>query len=153
MLTGSSEPTTTKPNNNIPPIKTPNKSKPSKLYERRSTTLKSLRLCNPIHSPLRTNNNNATEILSPSLLDFPSLVLSPVTPLIHDPFNRSPISSASSPSPNVVVDKVAEDKAIAEKGFFLHPSPVSTPRDSEPRLLPLFPVSSPRLSSGSHPSS
>ncbi|XP_021726462.1 VQ motif-containing protein 4-like [Chenopodium quinoa] len=151
MLTGSSEPTPSKHNNNnIPPIKTPTKSKPSKLYERRSTTLKSLRLCNPIFSP---NRNNNAEILSPSLLDFPSLVLSPVTPLIHDPFNRSPISSSASPSPNVVVDKVAEDKAIAEKGFFLHPSPVSTPRDSEPRLLPLFPVSSPRVSSGSHSTS
>ncbi|KNA17857.1 hypothetical protein SOVF_076030 [Spinacia oleracea] len=159
MLTGASEttPKSTTPksttttnnfktSNQIPPIKTPNK---SKLYERRSTTLKSLRLCSPSHF----SHRNAADILSPSLLDFPSLVLSPVTPLIHDPFNRSPISSNSSPSPKVVVDNFAEEKAIAEKGYFLHPSPVSTPRDSEPRLLPLFPVSSPRVSSGSHPSS
>ncbi|KAL2931887.1 VQ motif-containing protein 4 [Bienertia sinuspersici] len=155
MLTGSSEstPKSSKPGNPIPPIKTPNKSKPSKLYERRSTSLKNLR--HHHHNSLNRNfnnngsNNNNAEILSPSLLDFPSLVLSPVTPLIHDPFNRSPISSSSSPSPNIVVDKFAEDKAIADKAFFLHPSPVSTPRDSEPRLLTLFPLTSPRSDSTS----
>ncbi|KMT04651.1 hypothetical protein BVRB_8g183030 [Beta vulgaris subsp. vulgaris] len=150
MLTGSStKPTSPNP---IPPIKTPTK---SKLYERRSTTLKNLRLTNNnnINNNMNNNNNNnnntpknATEILSPSILDFPSLALSPVTPLIRDPFNRSP--------PNdVVVDHFAEQKAIAEKGFFLHPSPVTTPRDSQPRLLPLFPVLSPRFSSPSNLSS
>ncbi|CAL5409866.1 unnamed protein product [Camellia sinensis] len=40
----------------------------------------------------------------------------------------------------------AEKQAIAKRGFYLHPSPASTPRDSEPRLLPLFPVTSPRVS-------
>jgi hypothetical protein len=34
----------------------------------------------------------------------------------------------------------------AERGYFLHPSPITTPRDAEPQLLPLFPVSSPRVS-------
>lgn len=118
----------------IPPIKTgPGKSKPSKLYERRNSRI----------SPLipRFGSGLNAEILSPCLLDFPSLVLSPVTPLLPDPFNRSPVNP---------VDKAAEEKAIAEKGFYLHRSPVSTPRDSEPQLLPLFPVTSP---SGSHPSS
>lgn len=38
-----------------------------------------------------------------------------------------------------------EEKAIAGKGFYLHPSPISTPRGSDPpQLLPLFPLSSPR---------
>ncbi|OVA08476.1 hypothetical protein BVC80_209g213 [Macleaya cordata] len=82
------------------------------------------------------------EILSPSILDFPSLVLSPVTPLIPDPFNRSPPTCTSNSS-------VAEKRAIAEKGFYLRPSPISTPRDSEPMLLPLFPVTSPRVSGSS----
>nr|WRI02142.1 VQ-motif-containing protein 11 [Paeonia ostii] len=40
--------------------------------------------------------------------------------------------------------KEEEEKAIAEKGFYLHPNPLSTPRGSEPELLPLFPVRSPR---------
>ncbi|OVA05865.1 VQ [Macleaya cordata] len=47
-----------------------------------------------------------------------------------------------------------EEKAIAEKGFYLHPSPLSTPRNSEPpELLPLFPLSSPRDSASSSSSS
>ncbi|XP_015573784.1 VQ motif-containing protein 11 [Ricinus communis] len=38
-----------------------------------------------------------------------------------------------------------EERAIAEKGFYLHPSPLSTPRGAEPpELLPLFPLCSPR---------
>ncbi|TKY64585.1 VQ motif-containing protein 11 [Spatholobus suberectus] len=37
-----------------------------------------------------------------------------------------------------------EERAIAEKGFYLHPSPLSTPRASQPpELLPLFPLHSP----------
>lgn len=36
-----------------------------------------------------------------------------------------------------------EEKAIADKGFYLHPSPLSTPRGAEPpELLPLFPLRS-----------
>ncbi|KAJ7962823.1 VQ motif containing protein [Quillaja saponaria] len=38
-----------------------------------------------------------------------------------------------------------EERAIAEKGFYLHPSPLSTPGGSDPpQLLPLFPLHSPR---------
>lgn len=38
-----------------------------------------------------------------------------------------------------------EKRAIAEKGFYLHRSPLSTPRGSDPpELLPLFPLCSPR---------
>ncbi|KAF6168274.1 hypothetical protein GIB67_014509 [Kingdonia uniflora] len=133
MLTGSSETTkqATKPINNIPPIKNGPKKQGFKLYERRNS-LKNLKI-SPLMPGFVQRN---PEILSPSILDFPSLVLSPVTPLIPDPFNRSP--------------PTAEQRAIAEKGFYLHPSPVSTPRDSEPpRLLPLFPVTSPRVSGSS----
>lgn len=42
-----------------------------------------------------------------------------------------------------------EERAIAEKGFYLHPSPLSTPRGAEPpELLPLFPLRSPRDDNG-----
>ncbi|KAK9714673.1 hypothetical protein RND81_06G111100 [Saponaria officinalis] len=136
----------------------------SKLYERRNNSLKHLRI-SPLlptpagHSPRlpyyfnHKNNNNTTpsSLLSPTLLDFPSLMLSPVTPLTHDPFSRSPVSSTNSPINNNIInndniDKIAEEKAIAEKGFFLHP--VSPGSDNpEPRLLPLFPLSSPKVSS------
>ncbi|KVH96844.1 VQ motif-containing protein 4-like [Cynara cardunculus var. scolymus] len=159
MLTGSSE--TAKQaaaarsdahvRNPIPPMKTAPNKKPSKLYERRNS-MKNFKI-----SPLVPGFVNGSgfagsprrpgtpEILSPGILNFPSLVLSPVTPLIPDLFNRSPITGDS---PNLDVE--AEDKAIAKKGFYLHPSPASTPRrESEPRLLPLFPVTSPRVSGSS----
>ncbi|KAL1560239.1 VQ motif-containing protein 4-like [Salvia divinorum] len=143
MLTGSTETTTARPEpirSPIPPMKTgPRK---DKLYERRNS-LKNFKI-----SPLAPGflagysgspRPGTPEALSPSILDFPSLALSPVTPLIPDPFNRG----ASN------LNTVAEDKAIKEKGFYLHPSPANTPRDSEPRLLPLFPVTSPRVAGSS----
>ncbi|KAL5229300.1 hypothetical protein ABZP36_017565 [Zizania latifolia] len=104
-----------------------------KLYERRSS-LKNLKMIAPLAmgalpSPRKVGT---PEILSPSVLDFPSLKLSPVTPLTGEPFGRSPASSSED----------AERAAISERGFFLHPSPrVAEP----PRLLPLFPVTSPRM--------
>nr|GEZ54821.1 hypothetical protein [Tanacetum cinerariifolium] len=102
--------------------------KPSKLYERR-TISRGFKI-----SPLTNSSGGvfSPEVLSPSVLDFPALVLSPVTPLLHDPF--------------CYLDREAEEKAIKEKGFYLHKSPVGTPRGEteQPRLLPLFPMTSPR---------
>lgn len=171
MLTGSPTTAAPKPDptppsaskiHNIPPIKsTPKKSGSGsgfKLYERRNS-LKNFKI-NPL-VPFSAQagpgfSPRKPEILSPSILDFPSLVLSPVTPLIHDPFTRSSAATASAASyaPDERVespglDPQAEERAIREKGFFLHPSPATTPREAEPRLLPLFPVSSPRVSGSS----
>lgn len=162
MLTGSAETAaaaassaTTSKGPIAPPAKPPGPKKPAfKLYERRNS-LKNLKITSPLIPTFFACNSNPNspvgatafsprkqpEILSPSMLDFPSLVLSPVTPLIPDPFNRSP-------HPGSEAAKLAEDRAIAEKGFYLHPSPRTTPRDAEPpRLLPLFPVTSPGVSS------
>lgn len=72
------------------------------------------------------------------MLDFPALALSPVTPLIPDPFIRSGWGEFGVER---AATMMAEEKAIAEKGFYLHPSPR---KDAEPRLLPLFPTTSPR---------
>lgn len=84
------------------------------------------------------------ETLSPCVLDFPLLALSPVTPLVEYPFGKSSSSFEGNSS------SVEEEKAIAEKGFYLHPSPrTSTPKGSEPLLLPLFPVTSSRVFSDS----
>ncbi|RWW05567.1 hypothetical protein BHE74_00018522 [Ensete ventricosum] len=128
-----------------------------KLYERRGS-LKNLKMIGPLiptllgsnpsspvsnGKPFSPSRNQMPEILSPGVLDFPSLALSPVTPLIPDLFNRPP-------HPNPAAGMSAEDRAIAEKGFYLHPSPRTTPRDAQPpRLLPLFPVTSPKMSSAS----
>uniref|UniRef100_A0A5B6ZCW7 Putative VQ-like protein n=1 Tax=Davidia involucrata TaxID=16924 RepID=A0A5B6ZCW7_DAVIN len=152
MLTGSSEtakqaskpPTSDPPSSKgcIPPIKSTGQKKQGfKLYERRNQ-LKNGLMINPLMPGSAQNSGfspRKPEILSPSILNFPSLVLSPpVTPLIEDRFNKS------SPS---VGNSSEEEKAIAEKGFYLHPSPrTTTSRDSEPQLLPLFPVRSPRVS-------
>ncbi|CAN6722019.1 unnamed protein product [Malus baccata var. baccata] len=66
---------------------------------------------------------------------------SPVTPLGFESFSFPSSGSESPSSPAAVAE---EEKAIAEKGFYLHPSPLSTPRGAEPpELLPLFPLSSP----------
>ncbi|KAG8067986.1 hypothetical protein GUJ93_ZPchr0005g16135 [Zizania palustris] len=110
-----------------------------KLYERRSG-LKNLNMIAPLAmaaaAAVGPSPRKAPEVLSPSVLNFPSLALSPVTPLVADPFNRSPISTSPA----------EEATAIAQKGFFLHPSPRAT---EPPRLLPLFPVTSPRMATTS----
>ncbi|XP_038882910.1 VQ motif-containing protein 4-like [Benincasa hispida] len=157
MLTGSPETakqvSTPDPpsKSHIPPIKSIPKRQHSsfKLYERRNA-LHNLQIINPVFASSVSsprNIHNHPEILSPSMLDFPSLVLSPVTPLIPDPFGRSqPLNSDPANNVNCSnsgLDEDAEAKAIREKGFYLHPSPATTPRESEPQLLPLFPITSP----------
>ncbi|RRT69055.1 hypothetical protein B296_00024539 [Ensete ventricosum] len=120
-----------------------------KLHERRSR-VKNLKMIGPLIPAFLDSNPNSPvgggafsprkqpEVPSPSTQDFPSLSLSPVTPLIPDPFERPPVR--------------AEDRAIAEKGFYLHPSPRTARRDGQPpRLLPLFPVTSPKAASNSYP--
>ncbi|XP_071725895.1 VQ motif-containing protein 4-like [Rutidosis leptorrhynchoides] len=142
MLTGSpnnpkptqqSDPAPSK--NSIPPVKT-GQQKKFKLYERRNS-LKNGLMINPSVPRFGSGHGvspRIQELLSPSILDFPSLVLSPVTPL-------SPSIGSSS----------EEERVIAEKGFYLHPSPrAATPHGTpEPQLLPLFPVTSPRASKSS----
>jgi hypothetical protein len=124
----------------------PGPKKPAfKLYERRSS-MRSLKMLCPLlfaaaggsagagFSP-RGFSPRGLEVLSPSMLDLPSLALgSPVTPL--------------PPLPGSQEAAAAEDRAIAEKGFYLHPSPrgnagAGADLQPPPRLLPLFPVQSP----------
>ncbi|GAV72309.1 VQ domain-containing protein [Cephalotus follicularis] len=140
----------------IPPIKTTAPKKQNfKLYERRNNSLKNRLMINTLVPCLANNINshssfsprNKPEILSPSLLDFPKLALiSPVTPLNEDPFNKSSAYMGNYSSSSSSEEEI---RAIAEKGFYLHPSPISTPRDSQPQLLSLFPVTSPRVSGSS----
>lgn len=69
-----------------------------------------------------------------------SPIPSPVTPLGSESV-FVPSSGSPSPSSPAVLE---EERAIADKGFYLHPSPLSTPRASEPpELLNLFPLTSP----------
>lgn len=134
----------------IPPIKTaPKKQQSFKLYERRNHLKNSLMINTLIPNFSGSGavggfSPRNAEILSPSILDFPSLALSPVTPLNDDPlFDKS----SSSPS---LGSSSEEERAIAEKGFYLHPSPMNTPRAADPpQLLSLFPETSPRVSGSS----
>ncbi|KAF8110241.1 hypothetical protein N665_0086s0078 [Sinapis alba] len=110
----------------LPPLRTVPTKKPSSstIYERRNH----LKI-NPVRSGLTGT--------------IPSLVLgSPDTPLVHDPFSRS---GSVTPSPSAS-DSDVEEREIREKGFYLHPSPSSTPTDPKPQLLHLFPLTSPRAS-------
>ncbi|XP_022139415.1 VQ motif-containing protein 4 [Momordica charantia] len=137
----------------IPPIKTaPKKQQSFKLYERRNHLKNSLMINTLIPNFAGVGagagagafSPRNAEILSPSILDFPSLALSPVTPLNDDPLFEK---SSSSPS---LGSSSEEERAIAEKGFYLHPSPMNTPRAAEPpQLLSLFPETSPRVSGSS----
>ncbi|KAL3638417.1 hypothetical protein CASFOL_017788 [Castilleja foliolosa] len=123
----------------IPPIKSISQKKQGfKLYERRNSMKNGLMIntLSPagFSSGLSGFSPRKPEILSPSVLDFPSLVLSPLTLLNDDALS----GSTAAPSP-----KMEEEKAIAEKKFYLHPSPRT--KSGEPQLLPLFPVTSPRV--------
>lgn len=153
MLTGSSE--TAKQasaaiqDQGLPPspstgVKPPPTSSPRKqgfkLYERRNN----LSNCVIMNTVVAGNSSQKTpgflssgytaEMLSPSALDLPNkLVLSPVAPLREDPFSKSS-------SPSGILSE--EEKSVADKGFYLHPSPRKSPRDAEPKLLQLFPTTS-----------
>ncbi|KAJ4950543.1 hypothetical protein NE237_027375 [Protea cynaroides] len=113
-----------------------------KLQERRQNMRKleiklgltSLR--SPPYSPRQTQTHM---VVSP--------IPSPVTPLGSETLFSFQCSGSGSDSPSSPA-VLEEEKAIAEKGFYLHPSPLSTPRGSDPpALLPLFPLSSPRQQS------
>ncbi|KAL0319114.1 UNVERIFIED_CONTAM: VQ motif-containing protein 11 [Sesamum angustifolium] len=107
-----------------------------KLHERRPTARKlEIKLNNggpaaaTLHSPPPSApRNHRSENM---------VMVSPVSPLEYLAARGSPRTPRS--------PMEEEERAIAEKGFYLHPSPLSTPRGSDPpELLPLFPLHSPR---------
>ncbi|GKV03124.1 hypothetical protein SLEP1_g15486 [Rubroshorea leprosula] len=107
---------------------------PFKLQERRQQTLRKLE----IKMGLTSLHDSSPPMTTPCR--FESTTPSPVTPLSESLF--FPSSGTESPSTPAVSE---EEKGIAEKGFYLHPSPLNTPRGSDPpELLTLFPLSSPR---------
>ncbi|OMO90666.1 VQ motif-containing protein [Corchorus olitorius] len=107
-----------------------------KLQERRQHTMRKLEIKLGL-TTLRNPSPNSNCQLA-RRVDSP--IPSPVTPLGVEPLFYSS-SGTVSPSSPVVPE---EEKAIAEKGFYLHPSPLNTPRGTEPpELLTLFPLTSP----------
>ncbi|KAJ6924960.1 VQ motif-containing protein 31-like [Populus alba x Populus x berolinensis] len=121
-----------KPSRNPVDLTGPRRS-PFKLQERRHT-LRKLEIKLGLTS---LSNSSSSPTRQTHRLD------SPVTPLCSG-FLFFPSPGTESPSSPAVLE---EEKAIAEKGFYFHPSPLNTPRGSEPpELLTLFPLSSPSQS-------
>ncbi|GJS08919.1 VQ motif-containing protein 11-like protein [Tanacetum coccineum] len=119
----------------------PHRTPPFKLHERRHHMTNKLEI---------TLNNNGSRDFKP----FRTTTMSPVSRergfVGSEMMMSSPVSTLDvygGRSPRTPVEE--EDKAIAEKGFYLHPSPLSTPRGNEPELLVLFPLSSPKTDSSS----
>ncbi|KAK1549429.1 hypothetical protein Q3G72_001972 [Acer saccharum] len=124
----------------IPVDPTAPRRSPFKLQERRHTMRKleiklgltTLRGSPPSHHHHYSPGRQTHRVDSP--------IPSPVTPLMSDSL-FFPSSGTASPSSPALSE---EDKAIADKGFYLHPSPLSTPRGNDPpELLTLFPLTSP----------
>ncbi|CAK9178885.1 unnamed protein product [Ilex paraguariensis] len=101
---------------------------PFKLQERRQHTMRKLEVKLGLTS-LYNSPRQAQSMLSS--------VQSPVTPLGCDSVFVSRVGTESPPS--------EEEKAIAAKGYYLHPSPRKA---QPPELLTLFPLTSPRQESG-----
>ncbi|WVZ24969.1 hypothetical protein V8G54_003513 [Vigna mungo] len=98
-----------------------------KLHERRNAAAKNLDL--PV---LMVSSNNVSLLRNRTCENL--VMASPVSPL------EMMLARGSPRTPH----EEEEERAIAEKGFYLHPSPLSTPRASQPpELLPLFPLHSP----------
>ena len=112
-----------------------------KLHERRSKKLQLNVSENPMMFQNNNNNNNMMMMLMNSNNNNNNMrsviMASPVSPLEY-------YYSPKSPNEN---EEKEEEKVIAEKGFYLHPSPRAS-QQQPPELLPLFPLHSP--SSQSH---
>lgn len=121
----------------IPVDPTAPRRSPFKLQERRHTSRK-LEIKLGLPTPPRGSSHCAHFSPGRQTLRVDSSFPSPVTPLGSE-YMFFPGSGTASPSSPALSE---EEKAIAEKGFYLHPSPLSTPRGSDPpELLTLFPTS------------
>ncbi|KAL8099066.1 hypothetical protein AgCh_031670 [Apium graveolens] len=120
---------------------------PFKLQERRQSGKKlELQLNNN-----NNNDNNRTLGFSAYSPRHRMMMFSPVSPLDMFLMARGNGNNNSPRTPMSPVEQ--EERAIADKGFYLHPSPLTTPRGSDPELLPLFPLHSPKLTHHSSSSS
>ncbi|KAJ7945188.1 putative VQ motif-containing protein [Quillaja saponaria] len=87
--------------------------------------------CSSLPSPISGNSSHPPNPLTPSTI-FSKLS-------ILDEEKKEELARP-------VLNTQEEEKAIKERGFYLHPSPRSRPGYTEPELLTLFPLTSPKLS-------
>ncbi|GKV25382.1 hypothetical protein SLE2022_288810 [Rubroshorea leprosula] len=111
-------------------------SKKSKLHERRQCMRPKLEIVKPPLSfkPMRSPSPRSS---LPSPVGMPSAIFSKLT-LLEDE-NREETAICE-------LNAEEEEKAVKEGRFYLHPSPRSRPGYTEPELLTLFPLTSPRTS-------
>ncbi|XP_061340104.1 VQ motif-containing protein 11 isoform X1 [Gastrolobium bilobum] len=121
-----------------------------KLHERRNAAAKKLELSigvseRPMMMMFNSNNNNINTNMNMSPCSYVrSRALMGETMLMASPVSPLEVLARGSPRTPISPHEEEEERAIAEKGFYLHPSPLSTPRASQPpELLPLFPLHSP----------
>lgn len=116
-----------------------------KLHERRQYSRPKLEIVKP-PCPFKPNTSTEKQSYSPTKSGNSSLLPSPVTPstmlsklsiLEEEKKGESAMSEFNSQE---------EEKAIKERRFYLHPSPRSRPGYTEPELLTLFPLTSPKTS-------
>ncbi|XP_061340105.1 VQ motif-containing protein 11 isoform X2 [Gastrolobium bilobum] len=147
-LTGASE----DPSAQKLPLTLPSRpKKPNfKLHERRNAAAKKLELSigvseRPMMMMFNSNNNNINTNMNMSPCSYVrSRALMGETMLMASPVSPLEVLARGSPRTPISPHEEEEERAIAEKGFYLHPSPLSTPRASQPpELLPLFPLHSP----------
>ncbi|XP_017697692.3 VQ motif-containing protein 31-like [Phoenix dactylifera] len=68
----------------------------------------------------------------------------PLSPLISPSSSFANLFVGEEGTGSIELNQEAEERAIRERRFYLHPSPRSRPGNAEPELLPLFPITSPK---------
>ncbi|CAK7328576.1 unnamed protein product [Dovyalis caffra] len=115
----------------------------SKLHERRQNLRPKLEIVKPplnfkTSTPPTTSGNHSllsSPVGTPSIIFSPSTIFSKLSILEEESRADSTISD---------LNNEEEEKAIKERRFYLHPSPRSKPGYTEPELLTLFPLTSPK---------
>ncbi|KAL9463907.1 hypothetical protein AB3S75_001662 [Citrus x aurantiifolia] len=111
----------------------------SKLHERRQYTRPKLEIVKQpiIFKPGSSPSKSGTPSFPASPVGTPSTIFAKLSIMEDENKVESAISALNSQE---------EEKAIKERRFYLHPSPRSRPGYTEPELLTLFPLTSPRTS-------
>lgn len=122
----------------------------SKLHERRQYTRPKLEIVKPpvnLFFEKKPPVNFKPCTSSPTTSGNPHLLPSPVgTP--SKIFSKLSIQEQENNRESAIceLNSEEEEKAIKERRFYLHPSPRSKPGYTEPELLTLFPLTSPKMS-------
>ncbi|KAJ4715103.1 putative VQ motif-containing protein [Melia azedarach] len=111
----------------------------SKLHERRQYTRPKLEIVKPpiTFKPASSPSKSETPSFVTSPLGTPSTIFSKLSIMEEQNKEEPAISELNSQE---------EEKAIKERRFYLHPSPWPRPGYTEPELLTLFPLTSPKTS-------